>query len=264
MVGRIRCVAAERSAPGSSDSQASIEVEAGHRLEVILHRDAPGHRRPAQLHREQQDQQQAPPEDRHRVTGERAHHHAVVEHRIAAYRGEHAGRDADHQREHDRAQRELDGGREQGQELVQHGRLRDHRLAQVAVQQAADVDAVLHQHRLVQPVLVHQRCVACRVDAALAGQCLDRVARHQPDQEEREQRHADEGRDDEAEAGQDESEHGQALRPHVECGRKGGSISQLPAGTAAPWLAALAKEILGSGNPVRASRAYQLSSHPWS
>ena len=50
---------------------------------------------------------------------------------------------------------------------------------------------------------------ACRVgvDAALAGHRLDRIARHDPDQEEREQRHSDEGRDDEADAGQQKAQH---------------------------------------------------------
>ena len=40
------------------------------RLDIELHGDPAGYRRPSELHREQQDQQQAPPEDRHRVAGE--------------------------------------------------------------------------------------------------------------------------------------------------------------------------------------------------
>ena len=103
--------------------------------------------------------------------------------------------------------RELDGRRKQREELLQHRLLRDHRLAEVAVQHAADVDAVLHEHRAVEPVFLEQLRVALGVDAALAGHRLDRVARHQADQEEREQRHADERRDDETQPGQQEAEH---------------------------------------------------------
>jgi len=51
---------------------------------------------------------------------------------------------------------------------------------------------------------------ACRVasDAALAGHCLDRVAGDDADQEERQQRHPDERRNDEADAGEEEAQHG--------------------------------------------------------
>uniref|UniRef100_A0A1I8AW89 ATP synthase beta subunit n=1 Tax=Steinernema glaseri TaxID=37863 RepID=A0A1I8AW89_9BILA len=43
------------------------EHEAGGRLDVVEQVDAPGHRRPAQPDREEHDQDQAPPEDRHRA-----------------------------------------------------------------------------------------------------------------------------------------------------------------------------------------------------
>ena len=111
---------------------------------------------------------------------------------------------------------ELDRRREQRGELAQHRLLRDHRLAEVAVEHAADVDAVLDEHRPVEPVFLEQRRVPRGVDAALARHGLDRIARHDPDQEEREQRHADEGRDDEADSAQQEAQHlGSAL---ADCG----------------------------------------------
>ena len=181
--------------------------EARHRLDVVPDGDAARHRRPAQLHREQQDQQKAPPEDRHRIAGERHAHHAVVEHRVAAHRGDHSGGNADDEREHDRAGGELDRRREQRGELAQHGLLRDHRFAEVAVQHAADVDAVLDDHRPVEAIFLEQRRVSRGIDAALAGHGLDRIARHDPDEEECEQRHAEKGRDDEADTAQQEAQH---------------------------------------------------------
>ena len=201
IVGRMRCDHRRLERALLAGQQRVDREEAGDRLDVVPDVDAAGHRRPAELHREQQDQQQAPPEDRHRVAGERHAHHAVVEHRVAAHRGDDAGGNADHEREQDRAQRELDRRGKQRQELVQHRRLRDHRLAEVAVQHAADVDAVLHEHRPVEAVLLEQLRVPRGVDAALARHRFDRIARHEADQEEREQRHPDEGRDDELTAG---------------------------------------------------------------
>ena len=60
---------------------------------------------------------------------------------------------------------------------------------------------------LVEAVFLAQLLVARGIDAALAGERLDRVAGNEADQEKGEQRDPDEGRDDEADAGQDEAEH---------------------------------------------------------
>jgi len=75
------------------------------------------------------------------------------------------------------------------------------------VEHSTDVDAVLDQHGAIESVLLEQRRVSRRVDAALARHGLDRVARNEPDQEEREQCHADECRYDEREPGQQETQH---------------------------------------------------------
>ena len=53
---------------------------------------------------EQHDQQQAPPEDRHRVAGERRAHQRLVERRAALDRREDAGRDAEQRRAKSMAQ----------------------------------------------------------------------------------------------------------------------------------------------------------------
>ncbi len=83
------------------------------------------------------------------------------------------------------------------------------------MQHAPDVDAVLDEHRPIEPVFLEQRLVPRGVDAALAGHRLDRVAGHDPDQEEREQRHPEKGRNDEADPGEQEAQHwgGKRLGP---------------------------------------------------
>ena len=75
------------------------------------------------------------------------------------------------------------------------------------MQHAPDIDAVLHQQRPVEAELLAQlrRGASASMPRSPAMR-LDRVARHQPDQQEGEQRHAEEGRDDQADAGQDETQ----------------------------------------------------------
>ena len=73
------------------------------------------------------------------------------------------------------------------------------------MQHAADVDAVLDDHRPIEPVFLQQRRVPRGVDAALPGHGLDRIAGHDPDEEECQQRHPEKGRDDEAEAAQEKT-----------------------------------------------------------
>ncbi len=106
--------------------------------------------------------------------------------------------------------RELDGRRKERANSLSDRLLRDHRLAEVAVQHAADVDPVLDEHRPVQTVLLEQRRVPRGIDAPLAGHGLDRVAGHDADQGEREQRHPDERRNDEAEPGEEKADHREA------------------------------------------------------
>ncbi len=98
IVGRMQV--RQRRAEGArvAAAQRIDQHEAGRRRHVELDGDAPRHRRPAELHREEQDQQQRPPEDRHRIAGERDAHHRVVGDGVALERREDAGRQADARR----------------------------------------------------------------------------------------------------------------------------------------------------------------------
>jgi hypothetical protein len=118
-----------------------------------------------------------------------------------------AGRQADHEREQHRADREFDRRREARHELAEHRLVRDRREAEIAVQRAPHVFGVLDRQRAIEPELVHEARVAGRVHAALARERLDRVAGQEADQREHEQRDADEGRQHEAEALQQKGKH---------------------------------------------------------
>ena len=235
-IGRMRCERAERKAPWSSDQQRIDEQEAGHRLDVVLDRDASRDRGPAERVGEEDDEEEAPPEDRHRIAGERDPHDAVVEHRVALDRGDDPGRQPEEYRKEHGRERELDGRGEELRELGDHRRVGDEREPEVAAQHVAHVDEVLDVERAVEAVVVEELCVARGRDPALAREDLERVARHRVHEEKREQRDPDEGRDDEDQAREDETQHQMAMRtpgslrariiPSPACGRGRGPRPQ--------------------------------------
>jgi hypothetical protein len=187
--------------------QGVYQQETGDWLNEVLHRDPARYGGQVQLHREQQNQQQAPPKNGHGVAGQRDTHDAVVEDGVALDGGNDACRNANQKGKHNRADSQFNGGRKERGELAQHVLLGDDGFAQVAVEHFADVDAVLHHDRLVQPVLFQEDSVACRINAAFASQGFDGIARNQAYQEEGEQGHAEEGRNDQAQSCKDESQH---------------------------------------------------------
>ena len=147
------------------------------------------------LHGKEQDQQQPPPEDGHRVPGEGYAHHRVVEHRSALYPGDDPGGQSDDDGKKHGEQGQLDGGRKQGHELNEHRFFGDDRFAQVAVKDALDIFGILDRQGLVQAQLRFQFGVALGVDAPFAGHEHHRVAGDQMDQGKGEQGHADKGGD---------------------------------------------------------------------
>ncbi len=95
----------------------------------------------------------APPEDRHRVAGERGAHQDVVEDRAASDASDDASRQPDGERDQQGAERQLDGRREQGQELRQYRLAGDDRLAEIAMGEVVEIDEVLLPERLVEAEL---------------------------------------------------------------------------------------------------------------
>ena len=103
--------------------------------------------------------------------------------------------------------RQLDRGREQGEELAQHRLAGDDRAAEIAVQQVAEEAQILQHQRPVEAELGHHLGMALRADAALADHQQDRIAREQADQDEGDEGDAEEGRDQDREARAEKAEH---------------------------------------------------------
>ena len=179
IVGRIRCDSAERNAPASPARSVSISMKPVACRNVELDRDAARHRRPAELHREEQDQQQRPPEDRHRIAGQRDAHHRVIGDGVALERRDDAGRQADRRRR--TASRRTRARSSPGNSVrnsSQHRLVRRQRRAEIALQHLADVVGVLHRQRPVEPELVQQP------RRAAPGPCRARPTGSRPDRRE--------------------------------------------------------------------------------
>ncbi len=90
------------------------------------------------------------------------------------------------------------------------------RAAEIAAQHVRDVDRVLHEDRLVQPVVAPHRLRLLVGDAAAAG-CevgdvgIDEVTRRQPDDDEGEDRDEQAGDQRQAEPAQQVHQHARAL-----------------------------------------------------
>ena len=181
--------------------------ESGDAVEIIVQRDAPGDRRPAEIEGEGEDQHQAPDEDRQGIARHGHAHDHMVEGRIALHPRQHAGGKAEDDREEHGADRELERRREEVEELRQDRAMGDQRDAEIAVQHIADIVGELDIKRAVEAHLMQQLGMACGCDSPLAHPDLHRIARDEMDQDESQEDDPEEGRDDQAEAGEDESEH---------------------------------------------------------
>jgi hypothetical protein len=91
--------------------------------------------------------------------------------------------------------------------------VRDHGAAEIAVQHARDIAAILDQQRLVEAEFPAQLLVPHRIDAALARHGLDRIAGDEPDEKKCHHRDPEEGRDHQADTREREANHAAAARP---------------------------------------------------
>ena len=163
--------------------------------DVVEQVDTPGYGRPAQPYREEHDQQQAPPENRHRVAGQRDAHYAVVEQRTALEGGNHACDQPEGAGEQQGGQRQFDGGGKQGEKFAPHAFPGTQRLPQVALGQQADIVEILGIQRFVQAQALHGLGMHHRVDAAFAHHHFHWVAGDHADQREGQQGDAEKGGD---------------------------------------------------------------------
>ena len=123
MAGRIMCITASIKSPGSPQIRVSISMKPvsgwlSSRKTVSLMRPDTGVRL---LHRHQHDQHHSPPENRHRIAGQRDAHRGVIEDRAAFDRRQHPNRDAYQHREQHRAEAQLQRGLKARNELAPDG-----------------------------------------------------------------------------------------------------------------------------------------------
>ena len=157
--------------------------------------------------RHHQNEDQAPPENRHRIAGQGNAHQRLIINAAAPRGGDDAGRNAERDRKDHRAKCQFEGRRKQRQEFVEDRCLGDDRDAEVAMQKAPDIIAELLPDRPVKPHLVHEFGMALGRDAALAAPHLDRISRHQPDHHEGDEHQGDERRKRQRQSPDEESDH---------------------------------------------------------
>ena len=159
--------------------------EAGDRLEVVLDEvDSSRYRRPAETFRKEHHEQEAPPEDRHGIAGERHAHEHVIIGRAPLDRGDGAGRNADADRQDQSAERELERRREEREEFGQHLLIGDDRGPEIPVKQLPHIDEELFPYGQVEAELMTELGETLGRYAVLADPDLDGIARHQPDRDE--------------------------------------------------------------------------------
>ena len=108
--------------------------------------------KPAVLHGEYVDQQQAEPEPRNRNAAERDHRGQMVHGRVLLQRRRDSQQDANGDRESNAAGGKLESLCESISDLARHGNPCEDRRAQVALDHLAQVDAITNDERAVQTV----------------------------------------------------------------------------------------------------------------
>jgi len=137
---------------------------------------------------------QAEPENRHRDADVGPDHGADVDGGVVVVRRERAERDAHHDRDHHGVERQLDGDGQPFDEQLIHRAAELARLAEIATQHVADVDAELLGDRVVQPVTFIKR-VTDRFGGTLAQRRPAGIAGQQAGQAERYEQNAQQDRD---------------------------------------------------------------------
>ncbi len=184
---------------------------------------------------EEHDEQKSPPEDRHRIAGERHAHEHVIIGRAALHSGDRAGRDADADGEDQGAEGKLERRREERRELGQHLLVGDHGCAEIAVKQPPDIVEELLPNRLIEPELMAELGETLRRYAVLADPHLHRISRHQPDRDEGHEHQRHESRQRQCDPADEKPDHlglplGRPLisgrRPRIRAGRAARSCSR--------------------------------------
>ena len=155
----------------------------------------------AELGDEHHQDQKPEPECRHRQSAQAHHAQEIIEPGVLLDRADHPERNPEQDRERQRQRRELGGDRDARQDLVERRPLRHVGIAEVAVQQPADPDRVLHRNRLVEAELALDLGLLGRIDqAGGVEQDVGDVAGNQAEQRENDHRDPEQRQEHEREA----------------------------------------------------------------
>lgn len=148
------------------------------------------YREHAEVDAKDQDQHQTHPERRHREDHHEAHSHAMIDGLVALERRQDCQRHADQDRKQGRVDNQPQRHRQTLEDQRPDALLVVDRVAEVALEEMPHEQQVLRHHRPVKAQLVtqHLRSGSGVVDAENER---DGVSRHQPEQEERDDRHSD-------------------------------------------------------------------------
>ncbi len=188
--------------------QAVDQHEAGDGREEVHQRNAARDGRPAEIAGEEDDEQQAPPEDRHGIADKRGAHDGLVEPCPAFDGGEHAGGNAEQHGKDDGTERELHRCREELHEIVEDGPLRDDGAAKIAGDEIAEVIQILDVKRPVEAEFVHDLRMALRRHHALARHQHHGIAGQEANEGEGNDGDPDEGRDQDGKPSEKKAKHG--------------------------------------------------------
>ena len=185
--------------------------ESGRLIEIVVDQvDAARDGQEPEPDRDEHDEQQAPPENRHRIAEQRDGHQRLVIEAAALDRRNRAGRHPDRNGEQHGEERQLERRGEQGQKLGQNFLLRRQRYAEIAVRETPDVVEKLLPNRLVEPQLMAKVRQPLRRHAVLADPHLHRIARHETDRREGQEHQRQKCRDRERDAAKKIDEHGRS------------------------------------------------------
>ena len=163
----------------------------GH-LAVEIDVEATGPADPFQLAVEDEQSHDAEPEDRHRISDEADDPHDMVQQAVAIDRRPDAERDAEDDADDDADGGELGGGRKHAADIVQHRLRGQDRHAEIAVQHLPGIDQELVPDGQIEahlrPHLVVGRQARPVADGGEHG-----VDRHQPPDDEGDEKQAEEG-----------------------------------------------------------------------
>ena len=165
---------------------------------------------PVEIRQQQQDDDHAEPERRHREPGDRDHADHVVDPGVLVERGERPQRNRDQHREHGRHDRDLERELQPRRDLLRHRLAGPHRHAEIAGRHAAqpfaelDVDAAGRARGACAPARSRP---ARRSPPSPRSIVFDRIAAHDAQHQEHEDRDPEQRRDHQQQPLRDVAKH---------------------------------------------------------